>query len=65
LAGDKKKVSASAVVSRWAEDNSKSLTRVKTMLAMLKSESRPDYSMFSVALRELLNLAQTTGLNSK
>jgi glutamate dehydrogenase len=63
LAGGTKKVSASALVSRWAEDNSKSLTRVKSMLAMLKSEGRPDYSMFSVALRELLNLAQTTGPN--
>jgi glutamate dehydrogenase len=63
LAGGTKKVSASALVSRWAEDNSKSLTRVKSMLAMLKSEVRPDYSMFSVALRELLNLAQTTGPN--
>lgn len=63
LAVGTKKVSAATLVSLWAEDNSEALARVKTMLAKLKSEARPDYSMFSVALRELLNLAQTTGRN--
>jgi glutamate dehydrogenase len=63
LAVGTKKVSAATLVSLWADDNSEELTRVKMMLAKLKSEARPDYSMFSVALRELLNLAQTTGRN--
>ncbi|MFT6294764.1 MAG: glutamate dehydrogenase [Glaciecola sp.] len=63
LAFGTKKVSAVSLVSLWAKDNSEALTRVKMMLAKLKSEARPDYSMFSVALRELLNLAQTTGKN--
>lgn len=63
LAVGTKKVSAATLVSSWSKDNAEALARVKTMLAKLKSEARPDYSMFSVALRELLNLAQSTGHN--
>jgi glutamate dehydrogenase len=36
------------------------IQRWKTMLAELKSVREPEYAMFSVALRELLDLAQTT-----
>lgn len=63
LAVATKKVSTVTLVAMWAEENSEALSRVKTMLAKLESEARPDYSMFSVALRELLNLAQTTERN--
>jgi glutamate dehydrogenase len=36
------------------------IDRWKTMLAELKGVREPEYAMFSVALRELLDLAQTT-----
>lgn len=61
LTAAEKRVSPKSVVVKWAAINEEPLLRVKTMLARLQAESRPDYSMFSVALRELLNLAQTTG----
>lgn len=61
LSVSEKRKSAKSVVVKWAEVNEEPLSRVKTMLARLQAESRPDYSMFSVALRELLNLAQITG----
>jgi glutamate dehydrogenase len=36
------------------------IDRWKAMLAELKSAREPEYAMFSVALRELLDLAQST-----
>ena len=55
--------SAAVLVGNWANTHSEALARAKAMLATLQAETRPDYSMFSVALRELLNLAQATGRN--
>jgi glutamate dehydrogenase len=55
-----KKGSADALVKSWAKENEQAVNRAKAMLATLQSESKPDYSMFSVVLRELLNLAQAT-----
>jgi len=36
------------------------IVRSSKMLKQLQLEANPDYSMFSVALRELLTLAQAT-----
>jgi len=36
------------------------IERWKSMLAELKGVREPEYAMFSVALRELLDLAQST-----
>lgn len=65
LTGTSKKVSPKSVVGQWVQDNEEPLTRVRSMLVRLQAENRPDYSMFSVALRELLNLAQTTGSSDR
>jgi glutamate dehydrogenase len=52
---------ASKLVEAWAERHPDSIRRTEAMLTSLHAEPRPDYSMLSVALRELLNLAQSTG----
>lgn len=63
LAAGAPRTSPASLVTNWAREHDVALMRVKAMLSKLKAEPRPDYSMFSVALRELLNLAQTTGRN--
>lgn len=51
---------AKAMVANWEASNEEAISRASAMLMQLQGESQPDYSMFSVALRELLNLAQST-----
>ena len=60
-----KQVSSSAktMVNNWVVSNQEAIGRTSAMLFQLQAESQPDYSMFSVALRELLNLAQSTAHN--
>lgn len=52
--------SARTRVETWAKQHQEPIDRTKNMLVHLQAEAQPDYSMFSVALRELLNLAQST-----
>ncbi|PCM45358.1 NAD-glutamate dehydrogenase [Marinobacter sp. ANT_B65] len=47
-------------VEEWLQRHDAMIERWKTMLLELKSVREPEYAMFSVALRELLDLAQTT-----
>ena len=47
-------------VDSWMARYKAMIRRWKTMLAELKGVREPEYAMFSVALRELLDLAQTT-----
>lgn len=49
-----------ACVENWMQRHDHMIDRWKTMLAELKSVREPEYAMFSVALRELLDLAQST-----
>ncbi len=56
----RKSGSANARVRQWSELHEASLHRAKEMLHLLQSEQEPDYSMFSVVLRELQSLAQQT-----
>ncbi|MDI9245863.1 NAD-glutamate dehydrogenase [Marinobacter sp. CHS3-4] len=49
-----------ACVDGWMARHRALIDRWKTMLSELKSVREPEYAMFSVALRELLDLAQTT-----
>ena len=46
------------VVENWIERNEQLLVRWRTMLTDLKSATTGDYPMISVAMRELLDLAQ-------
>jgi glutamate dehydrogenase len=50
----------SVCVDGWMERHVTLIHRWKTMLAELKGVREPEYAMFSVALRELLDLAQAT-----
>lgn len=52
--------SASKRVALWSKQNRDYLKRARTMVAQLQSEAEPDYSMFSVVLRELHSLADST-----
>jgi len=47
-------------VARWNEKHADTIARATNMLILLQAENNPDYSMFSVALRELLNLSHST-----
>ncbi|RBP30061.1 glutamate dehydrogenase [Marinobacter pelagius] len=49
-----------ACVESWMQQHEQLIDRWKSMLAELKSTREPEYAMFSVALRELLDLAQST-----
>jgi len=49
-----------ACVEGWMERYQQMIERWKSMLSELKGVREPEYAMFSVALRELLDLAQTT-----
>ncbi|WP_166261030.1 NAD-glutamate dehydrogenase [Marinobacter salicampi] len=58
LAGDNGDVNE--CVDEWMEQYAPMVGRWKSMLAELRSVREPEYAMFSVALRELLDLAQST-----
>jgi NAD-specific glutamate dehydrogenase len=47
-------------VARWNEKHADTIARATNLLILLQAENNPDYSMFSVALRELLNLSHST-----
>ncbi len=49
-----------ASVESWFENHQPMIERWKTMLTELKGGHESEYAMFSVALRELLDLAQST-----
>ena len=48
----------SSVVDKWSETNRGLIQRSQHTLSLLQRESNTEYPMLSVALRELLNLAQ-------
>ncbi|MBN7769567.1 NAD-glutamate dehydrogenase [Marinobacter daepoensis] len=50
----------SGCVQVWEQRHQPMIERWSTMLAELKCVREPEYAMFSVALRELLDLAQST-----
>ncbi|WP_370231613.1 NAD-glutamate dehydrogenase [Marinobacter nauticus] len=58
IAESPEKVSDS--VNAWEQRNQHMIDRWNAMLAELKGVREPEYAMFSVALRELLDLAQST-----
>jgi len=58
LAGKADKVPES--VDAWEQAHEHMIERWNAMLAEIKSVREPEYAMFSVALRELLDLAQST-----
>jgi glutamate dehydrogenase len=49
-----------ACVESWLSRHQQMIDRWKSMLSELKGVREPEYAMFSVALRELLDLAQST-----
>lgn len=53
-------VSAKSAVADWSAAHADEISRSQEMLTKLQAEPRLGYAMFSVVLRELLNLAQST-----
>lgn len=60
VASARKGQRAGSLVEQWSERHAASIERSKAMLIQLERESQAEYPMFSVTLRELLNLAQST-----
>ena len=56
LKGDKKEIQADALITSWLENNKTALKRWDNLLAMLHSSANVEYSMFFIAVRELLSL---------
>jgi len=59
LAGDNPEA-VPECVENWLQSHEALISRWNAMLTELKGVREPEYAMFSVALRELLDLAQTT-----
>ncbi|MCH8263982.1 MAG: NAD-glutamate dehydrogenase [Proteobacteria bacterium] len=55
-----KPCSAQTAVTDWVVAHGEEISRTRAILTRLRAEPRPGYAMFSVVLRELLNLAQST-----
>lgn len=53
---DKKEKDTQKLIARWLDDNHRSLERWDHLLAMLHGSSVVEYTMFFIALRELLGL---------
>ncbi|MEQ8313935.1 MAG: NAD-glutamate dehydrogenase [Gammaproteobacteria bacterium] len=54
------KSSTGSKINHWVDEHAGKIDRSNKMMHSLQAEPNPDYSMFSVALRELLTLAQST-----
>lgn len=57
---DKKELNALKLIDRWVSQNQRALERWDRLLAMLHSSSQVDYTMFFIAIRELLGLIVTS-----
>jgi glutamate dehydrogenase len=55
-----KKARVKSTISSWGRQHAEHIERLQEMLVQLQREGQSDYPMFSVVLRELLNLAQCT-----
>jgi len=53
---DKKESDAHKLIQKWMDDNKRGLQRWDRMLAMLNSSPIVDYTMFFIAIRELIGL---------
>ena len=51
---------SAACVERWEEQEATLIARWREMLAELHATTAPDFAMFAVANRELLDLAQSS-----
>jgi glutamate dehydrogenase len=56
LKSDKKNTESSTLITNWVEANKLSLKRWDHLLSMLHGSSNVEYSMFFIAIRELLSL---------
>ena len=56
----KKKHDLEALLAQWLDDHQAMLLRWQSTLSEFKAAGNSEFSMFSVALRELLDLAQST-----
>jgi glutamate dehydrogenase len=50
-------------MERWQDEEALLISRWKQMLVELHATSAPDFAMFAVANRELLDLAQSSTYN--
>lgn len=55
-----KEKEAAKLIDKWVEMNKNALDRWEKLLALLHSSNNVDYTMFFIAMRELLNLIMTS-----
>lgn len=60
LSKDKKELSTVKLIEKWISDNKRAFERWDRLLAMLHSSTQVDYTMFFIAIRELLGLIMTS-----
>ncbi|PIE24235.1 MAG: NAD-glutamate dehydrogenase [Neptuniibacter caesariensis] len=63
IQGQSKNSNAQQLVAKWCEDNDWLIRRWLNVLSELKSAKKQEYAMYTVALRELFDLAKTSQFN--
>jgi len=64
IKGADKGSSVAAAVDKWAEENQWLLDRWQNVVNEVKSAKKQEYAMYTVALRELFDLAKTSQFNT-
>jgi glutamate dehydrogenase len=60
LTGKPKAATVTTIVDQWSEDNAWLVDRWRNVLAELKNADKKEYAMYTVALRELFDLAKSS-----
>jgi len=61
---DKKEVNTTKLIEKWANNNQRALDRWDRLLSMLHSSTNIEYTMFFIAIRELISLIITSATSS-
>lgn len=62
---DKKEKDPGKLISKWMQANQRALERWEALLSMLLSSSEIDYTMFFIAMRELISLTISSNIQQK
>lgn len=60
LKNNKKEANTSKLIDQWIDNNKRALQRWERLLSMLHTSSNVDYTMFFIAMRELIGLIMTS-----
>jgi glutamate dehydrogenase len=60
MKNNKKEKSTTQLIEKWSNNNRRSLDRWERILSMLHASDNVEYTMFFIAIRELLGLISTS-----